>query len=269
MPLKTVEIEGKQYAEINDAGDVLYTDADGKEIGYNGESLAARLNEVNGESASRRREIKDLNEKLETFKDLDPEEARKALETVKNFDDKKLVDAGEIEKIKQEAIQGTETKYQTLIAEKYEPLEGRLDDMKKKLNNEIIGNLFANSTYIKEELVVPAKMIRDSFGEHVTIEDESVTFRYANGEEVFSKAKPGDKAGFDEAIELLIGASSMRDYLIKGTPGRGGSGGPAPGTGSGDGLGGQKIIKRSDFDKLDAQRKIDLMTKEGFRVVDG
>ena len=270
MALKTVEIEGKKYGELNDKGEVLYVDSDGKETGYDGETLAARLTQVNSESASRRHELKELNDKLETFKGIeDPAAAIKAMETIKNFDDKKLIEAGEVDKIKTEAIQGTETKYQTIIKEKYEPLEGQIEVLQGKLNAEIIGNRFANSPYIKEKLVVPAPMVQASFGKHVTIENDNLVIRYPNGEEVYSKSRPGDKADFDEALELLVDASSMRDYIVKGANHRGGTGGPGPGTGGGPDDGSQKVIKRSEFEKLDPQRKSDLIVKEGFQVVEG
>jgi len=269
MPLKIVEIEGVKYAALNESDDVIYTDADGKEIGHNGEILAARLQEVNAESAARRHKLKELEEKISTFDGIeDPAAAIKAMETVKNFDDKKLIDAGEVERIKTEAIEGTEKKYQDLIAERYTPLEGEVDRMQARLDNEIIANLFANSKFIKERMTVPASMIRSSFGEHFKIEKDQLVMRYPNGDEIFSKSRPGDKADFEEAMELLVDASPMREYILKGADHRGGTGGPGPGTGSVDHAG-QKVIKRSEFEKLDPQRKIDLMTKEGFRVIDG
>ena len=40
---------------------------------------------------------------MKSFDGLDADEARRALELVKNLDDKRLIDAGEVEKVKAEA----------------------------------------------------------------------------------------------------------------------------------------------------------------------
>ena len=107
MPLKTIEVEGTTYAEVKD-GKPVYVDADGAEALYDGESLAEHVTRLNGESATRRRELREAQEKLGAFDGIeDPEAARKALTTVKNLDDKKLVDAGEVDKVKEAAIQAT------------------------------------------------------------------------------------------------------------------------------------------------------------------
>ena len=268
MPLKTVEIEGKKYGALDEEGKVIYVDSEGKEVGYDGEDLASRLTAANGESASRRHEIKDLNEKLKTFEGItDAAAAIKAMETVKNLDDKKLIDAGEVETIKTEAIKVTEDRYKTLIAEKYEPLEAQRDQLQGKLNEEIIGNKFANSAFIGEKMVVPVPMVKATFRQHFDIgEDGKVTAKYPSGEQVYSKSNPGSIAEFDEALELLVDRSPMREQILKGAAHKGGTGGPGPGGGGDDPN--SKVITRAEFEKLSTQRKSDILIKEGFKVID-
>ena len=208
MPVKTVEMDGKKYAVLDDAGKVVYTDANGGEVGYDAEDLATRLASLNAEATIRRAELKTATDKLASFEGIeDPEAARKALATVKNLDDKKLMDAGEVDTIKAEAIKATETRYDTLIKEKYEPAIVERDDLRARLDNEIIGNLFASSPFIKDKLVVPTEMVRATFGHHFSVEDGRVSAKDGSGAQVFSKERPGDVADFNEALELIVGAS--------------------------------------------------------------
>lgn len=246
MALKTVEIEGKTYAELADDGKVLYVGEDGTETGYDGEALAAKVNELNGEAATRRREANEAKEKLATFEGIeDPEAAIKALETVKSLDDKKLIDAGEVDQVKAEAISATEQKWQTLISEKYEPLEAERDEYKASLHKEMIGGRFARSKFISEKMVVPVEMVQATFGTHFTIEDGKVKAKYTDGKEVYSKSNPGEVAEFDEALELIVQSSNMADYVLKGT-GKKGTGAP----GSGTGQPGEKTMTVEQFEEL-------------------
>ena len=60
----------------------------------------------------------------------------------------------------------------------------------------------------------------------------------------------------------------MREHILKGAGHRGGTGGPGPNTGPGSTLG-DKVVTRSEFEKLSSQRRSDMLVKDGFRVVDG
>lgn len=50
MKLKTVEINGKQYAEIDTAGLPVYVHDDGKEIGFDAPLAIKKITELNGEA---------------------------------------------------------------------------------------------------------------------------------------------------------------------------------------------------------------------------
>ncbi|MUS05525.1 hypothetical protein DIP89_20780, partial [Acinetobacter baumannii] len=89
------------------------------------------------------REAKEAAEKaLKAFEGIeDPAAAKKALQTIQNLDDKKLVDAGEVEKVKAEAIKAVE--------EKYAPIVEQRDALEASLHKELIGGGFARSKYIQ------------------------------------------------------------------------------------------------------------------------
>ena len=86
-------------------GKPVYVYDDGKEVAYDVPAAVAKIGSLNAE-AKQHREAKEAAEaKLKAFDGIEnAEAAKKALETVKNLDDKKLIDAGEAEKVKAEVV---------------------------------------------------------------------------------------------------------------------------------------------------------------------
>src|SRR5690606_10878604 len=151
MKLKTVEVDGKVYAEVND-GKPVYVEDDGKETAFDAVSTKATINRLFGENKSYRERAESAESKAKQFEGIeDPQAARKALETVKNLDDKKLVDAGEVEKIKSEVGKVYETK----LAEETEKRE----KLEQQLHAEKIGGGFARSKFIADKLAIPADLV--------------------------------------------------------------------------------------------------------------
>lgn len=274
MALKIVEIEGKKYAALNDDGHPIYTTDDGKEVGYNGEELSARLTQVNGESATRRRELKETKESLAKFDGIDPDKAREALTTVQNLDDKKLVDAGEVEKVKAQAVQSVEEKWQTKVDQEYAPIAKERDTLKAQLRQEKIGGRFARSKYIAEKMAVPVDMVEKTFGAHFRVRDDgSVIALYDAGGDVDSPSnqittpESSGPADFDKAIEILVDRYPNKDQILKGSS-KSGTG--APGSGAGGGGGNGKTMTRAEADALAVKDPAGMAKKmaEGYTVVD-
>ncbi len=67
MKLKTVEINGKQYAEIDTAGLPVYVHDDGKEIGFDAPLAIKKITELNGEAKNHRLAKEAAEEKLAKF----------------------------------------------------------------------------------------------------------------------------------------------------------------------------------------------------------
>lgn len=258
MKLKTIEIEGKTYAEMQD-GKPVYVDDGGKEIAFDAPGTVATISRLNGEAKSHR-EAKEAAEKaLKAFEGIeDPAAALKALATVKNLDDKRLVDAGEVEKVKAEAIKAVE--------EKYRPTVEKAESLEKALRQEKIGGSFARSKYIADKLSVPVPMVERTFGDHFAIEDGKIVAKDASGNPIYSKENPGELAGFDEALESLVTQFPYRDDILKGT---GNSGTGARG-GNGGG-GGAKTVSRAEFDRIsknDPALASKMVTEDGVQVTE-
>lgn len=256
MKPKVVKAEdGTEYIEMKD-GKPVFVDDGGKEIAVDVPSAFQKITDLQAESKNHRISKEEAEGKLKKFEGIeDPEAAKKALTTVKNLDDKQLVDAGEVDKIKNEAIKAVEEKFAPVVAER--------DELKLSLNNEMIGGRFSRSKFIGEKVAVPADFIEAKFRSNFSIEDGKVIAKDSRGNQIFSKANPGEPAGFDEALEILVDNYEFKDSVLKGT----GSSGTGA-SGSGSGTGGKSTMSRAEFDKLPPMDQSKVMMKGEVQVID-
>ena len=214
MKLKTVEVDGKQYAEIQD-GKPVYVEDDGAEVAFDAPGTRNTITRLNTEAKDNRLRAKAAEDAMKAFEGIsDPAAAKKALETMANLDAKKLVDAGEIEKVKGEISKA----FQTQLDE----ANGKAQTFEQQLYAEKIGGSFARSKYIADKLAVPADMVQAAFGQSLKIEDGKVVAYDAQGQKIFSRSRPGELADFDEAIETLVSQYPHRDHILKGSTATGG-----------------------------------------------
>lgn len=217
MKLKIFEHEGKQYAEIQD-GKPVYTEDDGKEVAFDAVGTRSTITRLNSEAKTHRERAEAAEKAAKAFDGIDDAEAaRKALELVANLDAKTLVDAGEIEKVKSEISKA----FQSQLDE----ANGKAQTYEKQLYAEKIGGSFARSKVIAEKLAVPADMVQATFGANFKVEDGQVAAYDAHGNKIYSPARPGELAGFDEALEILVDQYPHKNAILKGS---GANGGGAP-----------------------------------------
>lgn len=240
MKIKTVEIEGKTYAELRE-GKPVYVEDSGKEVAVDPPAMLSKIEELGREAKARRTKAEELEEKLSAFEGIeDAAAARKAMETVANLKDKDLIEAGEVERIKTEAIKAVEEKYKPTIAER--------DKLREALHSEKIGGAFARSKWLEENVAVPLPLIESTFSRNFEMDDAgNVIAKDANGNPIYSKERPGETANFEEAIASLVEQSAFRDEILKG---RQKTGTGAKGDGGNGGRGGKKSISRADFDAM-------------------
>lgn len=239
-------------------GKPVYVHDDGKEVAFDAPGTVATITRLNAE-AKTHREGKEAAEKLlKGFEGIeDGAAARKALEIVANLDQKKLVDAGEIEKVK---------------AEISKAFQGQLDEantkattFEKQLYDEKIGGAFARSKLIADKLAIPADLVQARFGQAFKIEDGKTVAYDQHGNKIYSRERPGELADFDEALSSLVEQYPYRDHILKGS---GANGGGAPAGGSGGGLGGKKTITRSQFEGLSPAEQKAAATDPSVKITD-
>ncbi|WP_248769071.1 DUF6651 domain-containing protein [Pseudomonas sp. MWU12-2345] len=236
-------------------GKPVYVNDDGKEIAFDAPGTVSTISRLNAEAKTNRERAEAAETGLKAFEGItDPAEAKKALETVKNFDAKKLVDAGEVEKVRAEAIKAVEDKYAPIIAER--------DSLNAALVTEKVGGSFDRSKFITDKLAIPSDLVRARFGEQFKVEDGKVVAYDKTGNKLFSRSNPGEVANFDEALELLVDSYPYRDQILKSS---GASGGGA--TGGNAAAGGKKSITRAQFDELPPAKQMEHM-KSGVTLTD-
>lgn len=89
------------------------------------------------------------------------------------------------------------------------------------------------------------------FGKAFSIEEGKVVAKDANGNKLYSAASPGDLAGFDEALEMLVNQYPGKDHILKGSgaSGSGAQGGHGGGKQQGN-FGGSKADRIAAMKQL-------------------
>ncbi len=237
MKIKTITIEGTTYAELRDDKPIYVAD-DGQEVAFDAPGAMAKISSVQGEAMGHRRAKEEAEAKLRAFEGIaDPAAALDALNKIKNLDDKKLVDAGEVQRVKDEVAKGYEGKLSEA--------DQRYSDLQNRFHSTMIANQFATSKFIAEKVGIPADMLQASFGKHFAVDDNGrVIAKDANGNPIGSKANFGDPASFEEAIEQFVMNYPHKDSILKGTVGAGG------GASNGQGSSGKATYSRAQFNAL-------------------
>lgn len=255
MQLQTVEVDGKTYALVQD-GKPLYKGDDGKDIAFDAPSTRETITRLNGEAKGHRERAEKAEAGLKAFEGIgDPAAALKALETVANLDNKKLIDAGEAQRVRDEISKGYEGK----LAD----ADKRFNDLQSRYNGEKIKGAFAGSKFISEKVAVPLDMLQATFGQHFSVDESGqVVALGSDGKPVGSNKKFGEPADFEEAIERLIDGYPFKAHILKGSgaQGSGAQGNQGGGNGS-------KTMTRAEYDGMDHATRRQKMA-DGFKVVD-
>ena len=196
-------------------GKPVYVHEDGKEVAFDAPGTVATITRLNSEAKGHRERADNAEKAVKAFEGIDdPAAAKKALATVANLDAKTLVDAGEIEKVKAEISKA----FQLQLDE----VTGKAQTFEQQLYAEKIGGSFSRSKFIADKLAVPADMVQATFGQNLKVEDGKVVAYDAQGQKIFSRARPGELADFDEAIETLVSQYPHRDHILKSSGANGG-----------------------------------------------
>lgn len=237
MPFK-LYLDGDGKPQFDDKGVPLFLQdgaADPTAIDVN--SLHDQVRARGGEAATQRKEKDELAARLKAYDGLDPEAARKALETARLLDDGKLLEAGKVDEIRQKAVAEERQKAESLTRALEDEKAGREADIKEKdvmIHDLLVKSAFSESAFLREKTVLPPDIAYAAFGGHFTVEyadgKPSVVARDSQDNPIFSAANPGAHADREEALKFLFEHHPQRDSLLKPAAPNGGSG-AAPGIG--------------------------------------
>lgn len=228
---------------------------DGTEQEFDIEHTIKSVKDRNASIVAMRDELKLLKDTAAKFEGLDPEAARNALVTLSKVDQKKLIDAGQVD----EVVKTMKAEHEKAMS----AVKGELDSVKSQYKSSQISAAFANSEFLKKRVEgTPVQLIQSYFEKNFGIGDDGgIVGLDGSGRPIYSTTNPSQVANFDEALERFIGASPFRDTII--TTGQG-SGGNTPSGGTGGNATGR--MTRKQFDDLPESEKPAAATK--FTIVD-
>lgn len=248
-----IKLDDNENAVLQD-GKPVYVLEDGKEFIADVPSMHENILKFKGEEKKTRQTIKQLNDKLAPFAEIEDVPtwfetvATPAIATVKNLDDKTLVDAGKVEQVKREvkeAYEGQLSQIKTTLKETEATHGDALAGKDRIIHNLTIGNEFANDPHFngpdKLTTLFP-DLAKSYYGHHfkvVPVEgqpDKVTVVGYLNGNEILSRLPDtiGEPAKFNEAIGVIIAQDPRRDEIMAaGHSGSGAGGGGGGGAGGG------------------------------------
>lgn len=254
MKLRTVDVEGKTYAEVDGEGRVLY-DNEGKEFAFDAGQTYGKIQELTKEAASNREAKTALETKIKALDGIDPAKYKEAVEAFDKLDKKNLLDAGEVDRMKKEIEESYKQTYEPKLAESQKELE----TLRSQYSREKLSSAFAGSKYINEQLASPPDMVMATFGDQFKTEDGKLVAYDASGNTIYSRKNPGEVAGFDEAMEQIVSSYQYRDRILKASN-QEGTGGD-----QGNGTGPKRRISREQFGAMSPaeQSKVAKAISEG------
>lgn len=227
-------------------GNPVYIQADGRETTVGGDTIS----NLNKESKQHREAKEAAEAKLKAFEGIDPEIARKAVETVGKIDAKKLIDAGEVDKVRDQI----KNEFTKTLEEKDKALGG----LQSRIDNMLVGGVFAGSEFVRDSIAVPRDMFEASFRQNFKVEDGKIVAYGKDGNRLLSKSRAGEYADPEEALQILVEAHPQKDVILKAATGNG-----TGNNGGGGNRGTGRVIKRADFEKLPHGQRAEVSAKVG------
>lgn len=218
-------------------GKPVYVKSDGTEVAIDINQTNGTISRLNREAQTHREAKEAAEAKARAFEGIDPTKAREAFDTLSKIDQKKLIDAGQVDVVKGEITKQYEEK---LTASKKET-----DDIRNQYHSTMRSNAFSRSKFVTDKIDVPVDMVEAVFGGNFKVESDGQVRGYMNGQPVYSPDRPGEIASFDEALSVMVNGYANRDAILKGS-GQSGSGSK----GGAGGAGGARAYSRDEFARL-------------------
>lgn len=163
----------------------------------------------------------ELAEKEATFKQLEELGGLDLLKQVitekKTAEQKKMEEKGEWDRLKSQ-MNEEHGKILSDLQKQLDELRGQNSSLVGEISNLTVGSAFAQSSYIKEDLVIPPAKVKALYGSHFEFQDgKPVAYDKPAGaaERTMLVDAKGDPLNFELAIKKIIDADPDRDQLLK------------------------------------------------------
>jgi len=246
MKYKTIEGEDGSVVgvAVNEKGLPVMVGDDGAEVAIDAIHLYSKIPSLQEEAKNHRLKAKEFQDELDSFKEKysgieDPSKALEALTKMQDIEGQKLIDSKDAEALRlqlQDAHDKELSGIKKTYDEKITELSGIINSQQADIFDSLVLQNFNNSQWFAGENpkthLVP-EIAKDHFGKHFKVEKNSagktVVIGYhlggeSDGQKIFSIERPGEIAGFDEAMSMIIDKHPQRDNILRASFG-GGAGG--------------------------------------------
>jgi hypothetical protein len=214
----------------------VYKYDDGREAPFDAkatlDNLNSRISNLEQEKDRFFEKNKTLTEQLKPFKGKDADEINKALETVKNLNDKALLDANGIQALKAEmraSFDDEKAQLKTSFQEEMDGINQERNADQQLIYKLMVTNRFASSEFFsgeKPKTIYPPEDASKIFGEFFKVErgdngDVNIIARDRDNKVIMSKTNHGEPAQFDEAIEIIIEQHPNKNRFLRSSESRG------------------------------------------------
>jgi len=213
----------------------IYVDSEGKDIVHDAPKLLFKVTSLTEEKDRHFEKANGLQKTLDLFKGIDPEKAKEALSVVEKLDGKKMIEAGEFDKLKDQMQEISAQKLDEL-KQSYETKLGETEAINSTQQSTIehlmITNNFAQSPWFSgptPKTVLAPDLAANLFKPYFKVEGAGQDIKmvgYLDGEKIPSRKNVGEPADFDEAISTIIERHPGKDRFLAS------QGGTGPRTGS-------------------------------------
>lgn len=176
------------------------------------------------ENMEKKKQIKELNDKLKSFDGIDPVKVRELLKAqddaakaAEEAERKRLADAGDFERLKAMMVEA----HQKELADAKAAAEANrsaLESALAQIQDLTVGQSFSQSEFVSKELVLTPAKARVVYGNHFDVEDGKVV-AYDKPKGAAERTKLVDGQGqplaFEAALKKLVESDPEKDALIK------------------------------------------------------
>jgi len=229
-------------------GKIIYVDedADKKEYPLDPISMYSKIATLGQENKKHRDKATEIEAKYLTLAEVEDVEewkkaADKALETVKNYNDKDFMEADKVEKLKSDIksayeaqLTAKDDKAKIVAKANADVLVGKDGQIRQLM----VSNRFSISPHFSGDnsiTTMPPDVAEAFFGSNFKVEeiDGKLELRaYSGKEELTSQLNPGEPAQFEEAISMIVDKYPNKDSILRAPGGGSGGGGGHGGDGS-------------------------------------
>jgi hypothetical protein len=260
-----LKLDGSGNAVLQD-GKPVYVHDDGKEVAFDAPAAVGKIKELADDRDNWRKEAGKSKDALQQWEPLgDPKAAREMIERAKSIKQGELIEAGQLDKVKQEIQSAYEATLGMPLAE-FKHLINGFPTIASALNHErgrvrqlTVGSQFGKSGYFaalepgkEPRTFLTPDLAEKVFGEYFEPADGGRVVAKVNGNVLQSRDKPGEPASFDEAIGMLIDSLPHKNAILRDV---GGAGSGALGGAAANGAkASPEIEKLAPVDRLTAAR---------------